>query len=422
MKKILAIAVVLMVCLMGLCAVAEEDHLVIHGDIVDGSYVLSFDPVDGDAGTWEAVEPSQDNALVRLADAHEEDGKYMVRFEPVEGADGEVTVRVRHMLGQVCDQYHDFTLSVKDGAVVECIGGAQGMSTPEDDLNEVLSGEWWEKDTQFTVMDVDRALDGGWNMVIYSPVSHGAYMVEAKLFYDCEQDALVYHDGTLYDMPVGDESAAGPVEREKGIAGSIRFAGTEEQPELVWTAGNDEDSQQTVFTRADALPEYEYTGEDPYVKAVVDHMISSGMADMFASENGSVFIPEPVILKVENVDDSHARVYGNLWASVYVRRTSVLRCISGGEMPAVAELELKDGAWKVTSMETAGDGEDYAADIRKFCNGDSELEDAFFTAADGGSDVVKQARLSTLRAYVEQNGLVITAYQDPGWDPVEIGE
>ena len=88
----------------------------------------------------------------------------------------------------------------------------------------------------------------------------------------------------------------------------------------------------------------------------------------------------------------------------------------------MAELELKDGAWKVTSMETAGDGEDYAADIRKFCNGDSELEDAFFTAADGGSDVVKQARLSTLRAYVEQNGLVITAYQDPGWDPVEIGE
>ena len=158
------------------------------------------------------------------------------------------------------------------------------------------------------------------------------------------------------------------------------------------------------------------------MKAVVDHMISSGMADMFASENGSVFIPEPVILKVENVDDNHARVYGNLWASVYVRRTSVLRCISGGEMPAVAELELKDGAWKVTSMETAGDGEDYAADIRKFCNGDSKLEDAFFTAADGGSDVVKQARLSTLRAYVEQNGLVITAYQDPGWDPVEIGE
>ena len=86
-------------------------------------------------------------------------------------------------------------------------------------------------------------------------------------------------------------------------------------------------------------------------------------------------IPCPILLKTEMTDETHAKVYGSFWVLNYVRRGEVLHCISGGEFPGIALLEKTGDEWRVTDMETAGDGEDYAADIGRFANGDAELEE-----------------------------------------------
>lgn len=71
-------------------------------------------------------------------------------------------------------------------------------------------------------------------------------------------------------------------------------------------------------------------------------------------------------------------------------------------------------------MEEAGDGEDYVEDIKRFADGDQELADQYFAGADLGTEANQAIRTWFIKAYVEANGLNITAYQDYGWEPVEL--
>ena len=104
----------------------------------------------------------------------------------------------------------------------------------------------------------------------------------------------------------------------------------------------------------------------------------------------------------------------------YVRRGRVLENISGGEIPMMVTLENAGGEWRVTSMEEAGDGEDYARDIMHFAHGDWVLASQYFDAADLKAH--EEIRTKWIREYVEANGLDISAYQDFGWDPVSLYE
>ena len=168
------------------------------------------------------------------------------------------------------------------------------------------------------------------------------------------------------------------------------------------------------------LPAYAYTGEDPIEGAIANMLASDGRAAQFLTESGYVTIPCPIIHKTEMVDDTHAKVYGSFWILNYVRRGETLFNISGGEYPAVIMLENADGRWQVTAMEEAGDGEDYVEDIERFADGDQELADQYFAGADLGAEANQAIRTQFIKAYVEANGLNITAYQDYGWEPVKL--
>ena len=115
-------------------------------------------------------------------------------------------------------------------------------------------------------------------------------------------------------------------------------------------------------------------------------------------------------------------VYGDFWIFNYGLEGTVLHTLSGGETPGVMTLELKDGVWTGTALEAAGDGEDYASDIRRFCAGDEALEALYFEASDAREGRTEETLRRFIREYVEANGLNVTAYQDPGWPPVSLTE
>ena len=175
-----------------------------------------------------------------------------------------------------------------------------------------------------------------------------------------------------------------------------------------------------AFAEAEQLPAYSYTGEDPVEGAIAEFLATDERVEMYLTEPGFVSIPCPMLYKTEMIDDTHAKVYGTFWILNYVKKGNVLENISGGEYPAIITLEKTDDKWKVTSMEEAGDGEDYAADIRRFADGDQELEDQYFAGADLGTEENQTVRTRFIKAYVEANGLDVTAYKDSGWDPVEL--
>ena len=295
---------------------------------------------------------------------------------------------------------------------------ACGAAAAEEDRVSAFSGEWLEKDTQFTVLDVTERIDNGWDIEITSPVSHGAWTIRAAAYYDSANDVFAYEDGMKYDlMPEGETPEK---EAAAGLRGTLRLTGAEDDRQLEWHDAGGEAGETVVFERAPALPAYAYTGNDPIEGAVADALAKDSRAELYKTEKSYVTIPCPIIHKTEMTDDTHAKVYGSLWILNYVKRGTYLLNISGGEYPAVVSLEKAGDGWQVTAMEEAGYGEDYAEDIERFANGDRELEDQYFAGADLGSAENREIRTRFIREYVEANGLGITEYRDYGWDPVPL--
>ena len=120
-------------------------------------------------------------------------------------------------------------------------------------------------------------------------------------------------------------------------------------------------------------------------------------------------------------EETEATVYGNFWIFCYKLNGKTLETTSGGECPGVMKLAKKDGVWTVVSMEKAGEGEDYAKDIAKFCNGDKELEEQFALTTGAAEDsILPQYQRAAVVNYVQDNKLDIEAYQDYGQDPVSV--
>ena len=387
----------------------------ITAQIVDGCYVMTVQ-TDG-KGEWRADEMAQDDSVVTLAASGVENGLFTARYAPA--GDGEASVVLRHYNEQdACDELYTFTLLVKDGSVQEATGGSYQASPDESELNPVFSGEWLEKDTQFTSLTVTQKIEGGWAVEITSPVSHGSWVIRATVRYDCDYEAFVYSDGVRYDLIPGETIELKEVQR--GLWGTLSLSGTMDHLLLTWYDMTDSGGETVTFERAPGLPAYAYSGNDPIVGAVADFLVADGRAKEYLTEQGYVTIPCPIIHATEMTDESHAKVYGTFWILNYVKRGEKLFNISGGEYPAIIHLEKTNGQWQVTEMEESGSGEDYADDIKKFANGNKDLEDRYFAGGDLGAEENQAVRTRFIKAYVEANSLNITAYQDFGWDPVPL--
>ncbi len=167
-----------------------------------------------------------------------------------------------------------------------------------------------------------------------------------------------------------------------------------------------------------SLPAFTYTGDDPVLAAVSAETANYGSS--FLLEDNSVSIPVPIVLKTETVDDTHMKVYGNFWVFNYTLKDDVLDQISGGERPAIMSLEKKDEGWIITNVEECDSGADYYLDIKRFCNGDKELEEAFATSADASSPLFKEVFLKYLQDYITANNLPAKFWKEYGTELMPI--
>ena len=223
----------------------------INCEIVEGSYVIQIDVADGDTG-WTADDMSQDDTVVKLYDADVIEDTFVARYDPV--GDGDVTVGVRHFTGIACDEVHTFDLHVENGAVTESTGGSYTASPDEAEMDPFLSGEWTESGTHFTQMTISKNAERGWDVEIASPLTHGAYVFKATIYYDCELDSFVYDKGMFWDVPVTEEPNPELGEAKiTGTSGSIAMAGDEKGITLTWTDPDERhDAINVVFEPATA--------------------------------------------------------------------------------------------------------------------------------------------------------------------------
>ncbi len=237
MKKMAVLLVCLALAVTCMTAAAELETASaskITGEIADGFYYLRVNLDPDDAGEWAVDDLAQDPSVVSLDGTEETEDSLTARYAP-EG-DGEVTVTLRHFTGFVCDELHTFDLRVADGRITENFGGSYTASPAEEDLDVILSGDWAEAETQFTSMRIEKNPERGWNVEITSPMTHGAYVFTATIFYDCELDAFVYEDGAVCDLlPSEGEEPAVSEPRATGLYGTLSFvAETEDSLALAW--------------------------------------------------------------------------------------------------------------------------------------------------------------------------------------------
>ncbi|MBR0228801.1 MAG: hypothetical protein IJQ62_10670 [Clostridia bacterium] len=331
-------------------------------------------------------------------------------------ADGTKTVHIALTEGQIPDQAVSVLNLAADYLAARWFNGYDRSITEQEALvfdqyvtvTEALTGgtvRWVLKN-----VDVDFALDAQGRL----SAARGAVKVASE-----------YWDGTVREVEAQFEFAATdygtstvkPFDPADYGVVSGALLPAEEEPQgmepatdYVWM---DENFGQATGA---VLPAYAYTGGDP-IEAAVAAYAAETMGSRYLLPQGAASIPAPVILKTVAQDENTALVYGNFWVMNYVLRGTVLECVSGGEAPGVMTLTKSGDGWTVTAFEEAGDGDDYAKDIQRFCQGDKELEKAYFAAADVSEDPLKSVRQRFIQDYVTVGKLAVRAYQDYGWEP-----
>lgn len=179
-----------------------------------------------------------------------------------------------------------------------------------------------------------------------------------------------------------------------------------------------------AFAESAALPAYTFRGGDPVSTAVVKYLQETDLG--YETPEGGILVPTPIILKTEvtaenNGEPVEANVYGNFWIFTYSLDGKALRTGPCGENPGVLKLAKQNGEWTVVSAEFVEDGDNYEENIRKFANGDKDLEDAYYlTTGSSEESVLPQYQRAVLVNYVNENNLDITAFQDYGQEPVDL--
>ena len=249
MKKLTAILMCLALAAAGVAAADEETAPTFVGEIDDGFYYLRVNLDPEDPGEWRVDDLAQDPSVVTLDGVEETETMLTARYAPA--GDGEVTISLRHFTGVSCDEAHTIDLLVRDGKIVEVTGGSHTASPSDEEIDPYVSGAWTEAETQFTAMDIAKNPEGGWDVKITSPMTHGAYVFTATIYYDCELNTFVYENGAVCDLlPAEGEEPAVSEPTETGLYGTISFAGeTEEDLHLVWYDSRNPETTVT-FARA----------------------------------------------------------------------------------------------------------------------------------------------------------------------------
>lgn len=254
-----------------------------------------------------------------------------------------------------------------------------------------------------TVKD-DYLYVGGNHFMMKYTIREGALIPveEAYVTYDTDGNATYYYKTETTDFTDSDSAAA---EQKLNALYDESFAG-----EVIWfdTIGG------VVDESTGELPRYTYPDDDPYCNAITDYFIDE-IAPQYMEAQLSV--PQIAEIAVDDSDPEDVKVWGDFFVYNYDLDGTVLMFVSGGNHCGLIHLKKNDdGTATVTSFDQVEDGSNFDPSAKKIFG---EYYDKFMEV-NSDNESREEFRKNILINYVEDNGLNITAYQDYGWDPVEL--
>lgn len=120
----------------------------------------------------------------------------------------------------------------------------------EAQMDQYLSGEWLEVETQFTQMTIEKNPERGWDVEIASPLTHGAYVFKTTIRYDSELHCFTYNKGKFWDVPITEEEESELGEAKiAGTIGTFTFSGDDQNLILAWV-DDSQPKEEIIFEKA----------------------------------------------------------------------------------------------------------------------------------------------------------------------------
>lgn len=236
MKKIMLLIMAMLFAAVCLSAAAEEPQDTrLTCSMEEGVLAVRIALDANDPGTWEVRMYDEDeNRSLVLKSAESDESAALFTFAPV--ADGWDEVDIMHLVNSVCDECYYFTAEVEDGAIAEEPYFSHIIRPKKAYLNPYLIGQWSEAETQSETMEITDGENDSWNITINFRTDAGASRLTTTALYDCNEDALAYIDGALYNLSAdGEAETAAPA--QENLTGYVFVDVTEEEDGrllLVW--------------------------------------------------------------------------------------------------------------------------------------------------------------------------------------------
>ena len=293
------------------------------------------------------------------------------------GNDGDQNMAASDCLSGVIDsiEYEDFgpqTMFAYYPGTYSSIDADSG-ATYSVTLNEDHSGKLSFQD------DVD-IIWGGYEITDLSNNNKYEYTIEGD-------NLMLNMDGTWLDFSKGDKPAQAATQGEDG-----------NEPVA-------EEINSSVADESDSA---------------YDSEIDVAVADYVVTELGKYYDRSDVdipYINVIDIDDSNpddVKVYGDFWFFTYKISKDTLETQAGGSYPGCIHLKKLTSGYSVTSMDVTEDGSGFDKSAREIFG---DRYQAFMRMhSDGETREAKRAE--QIASYVKSKGLMVTKYQDYGWDPV----
>ena len=175
-----------------------------------------------------------------------------------------------------------------------------------------------------------------------------------------------------------------------------------------WLLADFDDAKQSCTRYID-----NYRKEESARKAISDYLVS-GIGTRYLQ--GEICIPVIMIVATEEVDATHASVWGDFWVDWYDVSGDTLKTVSGGNHSGCMSLSKDGDTLSVTEFEQTEDGAGNDPSARRIFGKHYDV----YHSIHSNQDVRESARKEAIRHYCASNGLDVKFYQDFGWPAVSL--
>ncbi|MCR5099551.1 MAG: hypothetical protein K6B14_11490 [Lachnospiraceae bacterium] len=150
---------------------------------------------------------------------------------------------------------------------------------------------------------------------------------------------------------------------------------------------------------------------DPELMDAINYYITNELGKMY--EQSDVTIPNIILIDVDDSDENDVKAYGDFWVMIYKINGDTLETQAGGSYPGCVHLKKLATGYSVTSMDVCEDGSSFDESAKRI------FGDRYNAFMQMHSDDVSREKLRAdqIAAYVKSKGILVTQYQDYGWDP-----